>query len=313
LNHLAISFSAIMPKNLIYKGDICFACELCGRILVFPKSSGGHVEVCPHCVQYIDVPLRNDASLLAEIRSDRAGENADPIEIEPPREPGATSRTNAQLRIEVIAVLCLVYLPYFIDALIFLINRYPAGHTSVQREFYLIIGSLQIAAPLLLIMSLTKEPWSRFGIRRPKWIVDVFGGVAICSLAMIARVFIYSFLPLSLLAWSPPHGNHREAEPEGIAISLLIVLAILADAFSEELAMRAYLIPRLETLLRSKVLAVLVSTLLFASYHLYQGVFAAIGSAAIGLVFGIAFCFCRRLWPLVIAHAFVNLIVYFGR
>ena len=131
--------------------------------------------------------------------------------------------------------------------------------------------------PLLLIMALTKEPWSRFGIRRPDWMIDLFGGVTIGGLAIFAEKFTYSFLPLSLLEWSPSHGNHHEVRPEGIAISLLILLAIIADAFAEELAMRAYLIPRLETLLRSKAFAVLISTLLFASYHLYQGVFAAIG------------------------------------
>jgi membrane protease YdiL (CAAX protease family) len=271
------------------------------------------VEVCPHCDEYIDVPLRSDASLFTEIRTDRAGENAHPIAIEPPQEPGATSRTNAQLWIEVIAVLCLVYLPYLIYSLMHLIKGYPSDRSIYEREIYLIVQSLQIFVPLLLIMALTKEPWSRFGIRRPDWIIDLFGGVTIGGLAIFAEKFTYSFLPLSLLEWSPSHGNHYEARTEGIAISLLILLAIIADAFAEELAMRAYLIPRLETLLRSKAFAVLISTLLFASYHLYQGVFAAIGSAAIGFVFGIAFCFWRKLWPLVIAHTFVNLLVFFGR
>lgn len=74
--------------------------------------------------------------------------------------------------------------------------------------------------------------------------------------------------------------------------------------------MRGYLIARLQYLLRSGWLAVVVTATLFASYHSYQGVVGVIviGAAVHGLVYGLAFCLCRRLWPLCVAHTLTNLV-----
>ena len=74
--------------------------------------------------------------------------------------------------------------------------------------------------------------------------------------------------------------------------------------------MRAYLIPRLERLLKSTCLSIVVSSVLFASYHLYQGLGSAIGQAATGAVWAASFCWARRLWPLWVAHAATNVALY---
>jgi membrane protease YdiL (CAAX protease family) len=97
---------------------------------------------------------------------------------------------------------------------------------------------------------------------------------------------------------------------EGAPAYFLLLLACLAGGFAEELVMRGYLIARLERLLGSTWLPVLVTSVLFASYHLYQGVNPAIGHFASGLVYAVSFCFLRRLWPLCIAHALVNFLLY---
>jgi hypothetical protein len=36
--------------------DVAFFCEECGNGVVFPNSRRGHVETCPHCGNYVDVP-----------------------------------------------------------------------------------------------------------------------------------------------------------------------------------------------------------------------------------------------------------------
>ena len=74
--------------------------------------------------------------------------------------------------------------------------------------------------------------------------------------------------------------------------------------------MRGYLIPRFERLLRSTSAAVVVSTALFASYHLYQGTHGVIGAGVTGLVYAVAFCSLRRLWPVFVAHALHNYVIY---
>ena len=72
---------------------------------------------------------------------------------------------------------------------------------------------------------------------------------------------------------------------------------------------QAYLIARLQRLLSSTWLAVVVTTALFASYHIYQGTTVMIGTAAFGFVLALAFCWFRRLWPLCLAHALWNILL----
>ena len=89
---------------------------------------------------------------------------------------------------------------------------------------------------------------------------------------------------------------------------LLLVAASIANGFAEELVIRTYLLSRLEALLKSTTLAVLITTAMFASYHIYQGMESAIGIFFLGLVYAIAFVRLRSLWPLAIAHAVTDMV-----
>lgn len=62
---------------------------------------------------------------------------------------------------------------------------------------------------------------------------------------------------------------------DGVPGYFVVLIGCAAGAFCEELVMRGYLIPRLERLLRSTRIAVLVTTAVFASYHIYQGMVPA--------------------------------------
>jgi membrane protease YdiL (CAAX protease family) len=87
---------------------------------------------------------------------------------------------------------------------------------------------------------------------------------------------------------------------------------LLANSVTEELTMRGYLIPRFEELFGSPVAAVVLSAILFASYHLYQGLSSSLVILGMGLVYGIFFCIVRRIWPLVIAHTITNLLIFYN-
>ena len=114
--------------------------------------------------------------------------------------------------------------------------------------------------------------------------------------------------PLMLEKWAFLHGAQR-VRPEGTAAFCLLFVACAAGGVSGELVMRGYLIPRLERLLRSSWAAVLVTSLLFVSYRLYQGVTPVVTDVAFGLVCAAWFCLLRRLWPLCLAHAIHNFIL----
>jgi membrane protease YdiL (CAAX protease family) len=98
------------------------------------------------------------------------------------------------------------------------------------------------------------------------------------------------------------------ARPTTVGDYGLLVLMSCANGFAEELVMRGYLLPRFERVLGSTWSAVGLTSLLFASYHIYQGLFGATQVLVFGLVYGAVFCWFRRLWPLAIAHAIADFV-----
>ena len=281
--------------------DVRFLCEECGESIVFPAQRRGHVETCPNCGDYVDVPDDAENSLPAESKA--TASQLDSGELDRPESPGSGLRTSTQLWLEVLAVLCLAYFPDLLNAIAVVKGWVPADYPRVPGLLSLVARSLGVAMPLLVIVALSKDPWRLFGIVRPRWILDGVGGCALWLGSIVAHEVAMCLLTPSMLESSAlPHTAHR-AGPEGIAVFFLAMVASVANAFAEELVMRGYLIARLERLLRSTWQAVLVTTVLFASYHVYQGLAGAVGAAAIGFVLAVSFCVFRRLWPLWVAHA----------
>jgi uncharacterized protein len=161
----------------------------------------------------------------------------------------------------------------------------------------------------LVILALARDRWSTFGIVRPKWVADIILGCVICFFCAIFRKLDISLLPLSILRMLHASRAAHQLNLGGVSEYALLFIACAVNASAQELIYRGYLIPRFERLLRSTWLAVLVTSVLFGSFHLYQGVASAILTTGSGLVYAIAFCMFRRLWPLCVSHALHNILV----
>ena len=159
--------------------------------------------------------------------------------------------------------------------------------------------------PVLYLIWRSGEPFSGFGLKPPIWGWDLFIGLMIWLVdyfmcTRLWRGFSYLiYFPDSLNTG----GADRAHSPRETGDYILLFVASCANGFAEELVMRGYLIPRFERLLGSTWMSVILTAILFGSYHVYQGVSAAIGVAIAGLLYGMLFCFFRRLWPLAMAHA----------
>lgn len=86
----------------------------------------------------------------------------------------------------------------------------------------------------------------------------------------------------------------------------------IANALAEEILVVAYLMTRLKDLGWSNRRALVSSALLRGSYHLYQGLGGGVGNLVMGLVFGAYWLRYRRVWPLVIAHAAIDIVAFVG-
>jgi membrane protease YdiL (CAAX protease family) len=92
----------------------------------------------------------------------------------------------------------------------------------------------------------------------------------------------------------------------------VLVLSAVANAWAEEILVVGYLLTVLRRLGLSENRALAVSALLRGSYHLYQGFGGGLGNVIMGTVFGRYWQRTGRLWPLVGAHALIDVVAFVG-
>lgn len=222
--------------------------------------------------------------------------------------------TNRDLWVETAVVLLVVVVPDLFYA--FSITWWWP-QLSYERPFayaalYYVVRASQVSGLIVYLIWRCADRWSHFGLVRPDWTIDVFFGLGI---AFADFVVYYSFWFAIWLFMPKAYTNlilddrvsAFFSRPQGLIEYSLLMVACFANAFAEELAMRGYLIHRFERLLGSTWKALLLSSTLFAAYHLYQGTAGLVSIFLSGLVYGGAFCLLRRLWPIVIAHAIADI------
>lgn len=92
----------------------------------------------------------------------------------------------------------------------------------------------------------------------------------------------------------------------------VLLLSALENAIVEEVIAVGYLLTRLRDLRWTPWIAIIASSLLRGSYHLYQGFGQALGNVVMGLIFAWWFQRTKRLLPLVIAHTLLDVVAFVG-
>jgi membrane protease YdiL (CAAX protease family) len=165
------------------------------------------------------------------------------------------------------------------------------------------VGVIQELPPLLVLVYVLyrqKRTVRDLGLSF-KWTdVPLSFGIAFC--ALVAEVIFWQFIALGSRAITGHvvDPNHRNVEFVSAGVTLWTFALIAINPFFEELIARAFLITELQTLTGSAVIAVVVSVLFQATYHLYQGLVPALLYSAIFLVFSLFYIkqgeFFRLFW-----------------
>ena len=90
--------------------------------------------------------------------------------------------------------------------------------------------------------------------------------------------------------------------------SLFSVLSLCAG-FGEEMAYRGYAISALVVATGSATFALVLTSATFGVLHAYQGPIGVARTGVIGLIMGGAFLYTGSLWPPIVAHALIDLMV----
>ncbi|OQD54134.1 hypothetical protein BM536_018780 [Streptomyces phaeoluteigriseus] len=92
----------------------------------------------------------------------------------------------------------------------------------------------------------------------------------------------------------------------------VLILSALQNAILEEVIVVGYLLRRLGQLGWTPVGALMASSALRGSYHLYQGIGGFIGNMVMGLVFVHLYRRWGRVGPLVVAHSLLDIGAFVG-
>jgi len=207
---------------------------------------------------------------------------------------------------EVVVVLMLSLLASAVYAILSLLEAPLAGvvvasadqSTQLARQ---LVGVVFGLAPVLLVVHLVRrsgEGVAGIGFAADRPGPDLVKGLALFAVVGLAGVGLYlGAVELGVNRFvipAPPLG-HWWTVP-------VLLLSALEAALVEEVIVLGYLVTRLRQLSWSPLASVAGSSMLRASYHLYQGWGGFLGNLAMGLLFSVLFLRWKRTWPFVIAH-----------
>lgn len=183
-----------------------------------------------------------------------------------------------------------------------------------NREFfdftYQLLDILFALVPVFLVFFLLAEPgksvFRRMGLDFRHPVRDGLG-----ALGLLVVIGVPS---LGLYAAGRALGITTEIIPSALhqywwTIPVLVLSAI-HNGLLEEVVMVGYLLGRLEKIGLSPLAAVLLSSLIRGSYHLYQGYGPFVGNFALGLLFCWLYKKYGRVMPLVVAHSLVDIAAF---
>jgi membrane protease YdiL (CAAX protease family) len=92
----------------------------------------------------------------------------------------------------------------------------------------------------------------------------------------------------------------------------ILILSAAQNAIVEEVIVVGYLLSRLDKLGVRPAWAIAISAVIRGSYHLYQGIGAFFGNAAMGVIFGLFYRRYGRVTPLIVAHTLIDAVTFVG-
>ncbi|TVR02455.1 MAG: CPBP family intramembrane metalloprotease [Spirochaetaceae bacterium] len=209
---------------------------------------------------------------------------------------------------EILLVFCAFFLPGI------LLGQTAPDPSAFERVWWhaavLITGLPQIGLLIFILRLHPDHDPIPFGLRAPR-LADL--PIALAVLAAVIAVLIGTSFVVALI----PDAAHAAATDfrwsfTRPALIPLVFLTSVVTGYREEIFFRSYLLTRLEQMDAPRPAAIAVSTLLFASGHLYQGWSGFAVAALLGVLFAVVFLRRRNLHAIAWGHALYNMVALIG-
>lgn len=169
-------------------------------------------------------------------------------------------------------------------------------------------GLAPVALVLFLLWERNKSPFASLGFDMKQPGRDLTRGLGLALLIGLPGLVLYI-----ASRWTGISAEVIPADLGGYWWTIpVLLLAAVNAALVEELIVVGYLFKRLSLLKVSVKSQIIISALLRATYHLYQGFGGFIGNFLMGLVFGWLYQRWGRVMPLVVAHFLLDAAIFIG-
>jgi len=206
--------------------------------------------------------------------------------------------TRKEQTIEVCAFLLFI-MPAMILA--YFVSGQGAGGSFTLLATTTIIRNLALVALIAFFLWRNGESPERIGwTPKHEW-TDIVLGVLLFPLVFFAAGLLNNLLQRAGFS-GPSAPAMATLIPRGEAEFALAILLVIIVAISEEFIFRGYLIRRFASITRHVGWAVLLSSIIFALGHGYQGAAGVISIGFIGLVFALVYVWRGSLMAPVIMH-----------
>ncbi|GAA0531328.1 membrane protease YdiL (CAAX protease family) [Rhizomicrobium palustre] len=182
----------------------------------------------------------------------------------------------------------------------------PSGPMHTELGMWRTIG---VEALQFLVIGgfLRYRGWrgAKFGLDS-HWSDGAWGlGLALVSYC----VFYYTFRFVALIAPGLAASAAQMGHMPGHLAPALVAAMVLFSSFFEEFFITGYVVSALKEKAGLNV-AINVSVAVRLAYHLYQGVLGVVLIIPVGLMFAYWYGKTGKLWPVIVAHALLNLAAF---
>jgi membrane protease YdiL (CAAX protease family) len=205
------------------------------------------------------------------------------------------------VRLEVVLVLAASFGYFVVDSLVGVVRGETNPEVTVAQLYTLL--AQEIIAGVLVGAFLLLRGWTPQRLGLKPTLNDTLVGFAMSAALLVVMFSIY----IIALAFhlTPPEASSAAAKTAHLPI-LVVIGASAVDALYEELFLCGYLISVARECNRLS-LGVNASVAIRLLAYLYEGGVGAVGAIATGLICALWFARTGRLWPVLVAHAALDL------
>jgi membrane protease YdiL (CAAX protease family) len=152
-----------------------------------------------------------------------------------------------------------------------------------------------------------REPFGRLGWNFHHWPIEVIWGI----LLFVPVYYTAGILQpiLEQIGLSSPHTPTPSfLEATGMSEIILATVLVVVVAISEETLFRGYLILRFTQITKNRSVAVIISTVIFALGHGYEGSAGVVTVGVIGLLLSVVYIWRRSLVAPMVIHFIIDFV-----